>query len=62
MSVNNSWIDGEQPKADKRDILLEYVRKHQRGIEIGPYYTPIAPKAAGWNALSLDVFDRSKLR
>jgi SAM-dependent methyltransferase len=47
---------------DRRDIILEFASKTQRGIEIGPYFNPLAPKADGWNVLSLDVFDAPMLR
>jgi predicted SAM-dependent methyltransferase len=47
---------------DRRDIILEYIRKDQRGIEIGPSWNPLVPKAAGWDTLNLDVFDARTLR
>jgi SAM-dependent methyltransferase len=47
---------------ERRDIILEFAHKDQRGIEIGPYFNPLAPKAAGWHVLSLDVFDDRELR
>jgi len=47
---------------DRRDIIREFARKEGRGVEIGPYFAPIVPKSDGWNVLTLDVFDRVKLR
>lgn len=47
---------------DRRDIILEYIRKDQRGIEIGPYFNPLVPKASGWKTLVLDVFEARTLR
>ncbi|HET8637919.1 MAG TPA: methyltransferase domain-containing protein [Acidobacteriaceae bacterium] len=47
---------------DRKDFILEFARKDQRGIEIGPYFNPIVAKSAGWNVLSLDVFDTEELR
>jgi len=47
---------------DRREIMREFARKEGRGIEIGPYFTPLVPKADGWNVLALDVFDAAKLR
>jgi SAM-dependent methyltransferase len=47
---------------DRKDLILEFARKDQRGIEIGPYFNPLVAKSAGWNVLSLDVFDAAELR
>ena len=47
---------------NRRDILLEHITREQRGIEIGPYHSPIAPKREGYRCLSLDVFDAATLR
>jgi SAM-dependent methyltransferase len=47
---------------DRGDIMREFARKQSRGIEIGPYFAPIVPKSHGWNVLTLDVFDKAKLR
>ncbi len=47
---------------DRREIILEFIRKDQRGIEIGPYFNPLVSKATGWNVLSVDVFDAPTLR
>jgi len=47
---------------DRVDIIREYARKEARGIEIGPYFAPLVPKAQGWNVLSLDVVDAPTLR
>jgi len=33
-----------------------------RGIEIGPYFAPLVPKAQGWDVLALDVFPTDELR
>ncbi|HET7881386.1 MAG TPA: hypothetical protein VFL55_10905, partial [Acetobacteraceae bacterium] len=46
---------------DRREILLEFASRAQRGLEIGPFFNPLAPKADGWNVLSLDVFDAPTL-
>lgn len=46
---------------DRRAQILKYVRKDHKGIEIGPWFAPIAPKRDGYNCLSLDVFDTDRL-
>ena len=33
-----------------------------RGVEIGPFYAPIAPRAGGWDTLVLDSYDGERLR
>jgi SAM-dependent methyltransferase len=47
---------------DRRDFFLKHVTRAQRGIEIGPYFSPIAPKRDGFRCLSLDVVDADTLR
>ena len=47
---------------DRREAILKYTTKEQRGIEIGPWFNPIAPKRDGYRCLSLDVFDTETLR
>lgn len=47
---------------DRRDAILKYATKEQRGIEIGPWFNPIAPKREGYRCLTLDVFDSKTLR
>jgi SAM-dependent methyltransferase len=47
---------------DRRDVVLKYTTKEQRGIEIGPWFNPIAPKRDGYKCLVLDVFDSETLR
>jgi SAM-dependent methyltransferase len=47
---------------DRRDAILKYTTKEQRGIEIGPWFNPIASKREGYRCLVLDVFDSETLR
>lgn len=47
---------------DRRDVILKYISKEQRGIEIGPYHSPLTPKRDGYNCLVMDVFDTDTLR
>lgn len=47
---------------DRRDSVLKYVTKDQKGIEIGPWFNPLAPKREGYKCLVLDVFDLETLR
>lgn len=45
----------------RRKIILKHIRKDQRGIEIGPWFSPLAAKNDGFNSLVLDVFDKDRL-
>ncbi|WP_250529159.1 class I SAM-dependent methyltransferase [Caballeronia sp. ATUFL_F1_KS4A] len=47
---------------DRRESILKYISKSQAGIEIGPWFSPIAPKRDGYQCLVLDVFDTATLR
>jgi hypothetical protein len=47
---------------DRRDAVLKFLTKDMRGLEIGPWFNPLAPKAEGYNCLVLDVFDSDALR
>jgi hypothetical protein len=51
-----------EAKVDRRESILKYTTKEQCGIEIGPWFNPIAPKREGYKCLSLDVFDLQTLR
>jgi Methyltransferase domain len=45
----------------RAEILLSPVPRGSRVIEIGPSFNPIAPKAAGWDAHTLDHLTRESL-
>jgi SAM-dependent methyltransferase len=47
---------------DRREQLLKHITKWQKGIEIGPWFAPLAPKREGYNCLSFDVFDTETLK
>ncbi|MCO8588147.1 class I SAM-dependent methyltransferase [Burkholderia multivorans] len=47
---------------ERRDAILKHVTKLQQGIEVGPWFSPLAPKREGFNCLVLDVFDTETLR
>ena len=47
---------------DRRSAILKYTTKEQRGIEVGPWFNPIASKRDGYRCLVLDVFDSETLR
>jgi SAM-dependent methyltransferase len=51
-----------ETKVGRQDAILKYTTKEQSGIEIGPWFNPIAPKREGYRCLSLDVFDSETLR
>lgn len=47
---------------DRQAEVLKYIEKSHRGIEIGPFHSPLTPKRDGFNSLVLDVFDGDTLR
>jgi SAM-dependent methyltransferase len=47
---------------DRREQVLKHITKDQKGIEIGPWFNPLAPKREGYNCLSLDLFDIDTLK
>jgi SAM-dependent methyltransferase len=47
---------------DRREHLLRDITPEQKGIEIGPYHSPLAPKRDGFQCLSLDIADAPTLR
>ncbi|QTD45762.1 class I SAM-dependent methyltransferase [Ottowia testudinis] len=51
----------QEPKTREQKIL-RYINLSMRGIEIAPYHNPLAPKAKGYNCLTLDVFDFDRLK
>lgn len=46
---------------DRREILTQGITKEMIGIEIGPWFAPLVPKAEGYRSLALDIFDRAQL-
>ncbi|MEL6375619.1 MAG: methyltransferase domain-containing protein [Pseudomonadota bacterium] len=42
--------------------LLRFVSKDAVGIEIAPYFNPLASKADGYKCLIIDIFDEDQLR
>ena len=46
---------------DRQAEMLKHITKEKRGIEVGPWFSPLAPKRKGYNCLSLDIFDAEKL-
>ena len=47
---------------DRRQRILQFITKQQVGIEVGPWFAPIAPKKDGYNCWALDLFDAATLR
>ena len=47
---------------DRRTEILKHITKEQKGIEIGPWFAPLAPKRDGYHCLSFDVFDTERLK
>lgn len=53
---------GTSAPPSRRDQILKYVDKSMRGVEIGPYHAPLAPKREGYGCLALDVFCTEEVR
>jgi predicted SAM-dependent methyltransferase len=53
-------------KAEKQLLraqrILKYINKNHRGIEVGGWFAPLAPKTRGYDCLALDVFDFPALK
>jgi hypothetical protein len=45
----------------RKEKILGRITKNQLGIEIGPWFNPIAPKREGFNCLSLDLYNSETL-
>lgn len=45
----------------RSELILAGKTKAERGLEIAPYFCPIAPKRQGYNVQTVDVFDRPTL-
>lgn len=46
---------------DRKSIILKYVKKDGKGIEIAPAHSPILPKSQGYDVKVIDVCDRQQL-
>ena len=47
---------------DRRSAeILEGITKQDRGLEIAPWFAPIAPKAAGYDVKTLDISSGEEL-
>lgn len=46
----------------RRNEILKHASKGARGIELGPYFSPLASKRDGYNCLYLDVFDTEAIK
>ncbi len=46
---------------DRATFLTSGISRETFGIEIGPFYNPIAPKAHGWNTTVIDFTDQEGL-
>jgi predicted SAM-dependent methyltransferase len=47
---------------NRQQWLTGVITKQQRGIEIGPYTSPLVPKRSGYNVVIIDVLDAAELR
>ena len=62
------WVDTmqEQPSeisvVDRTALLMSFLNKDMRIVEIGPSYNPIVPKSQGWQTTIVDHTDRAGLR
>jgi SAM-dependent methyltransferase len=55
------WHQRDRNMTTRAEILLAPVPREGRIIEIGPSFSPIAPKSAGWNSASIDHLTRDGL-
>jgi hypothetical protein len=46
---------------DRTSQLLRGIDKTMCGVEIGPFYNPLAPKKEGWNTVVVDFTDKAGL-
>ena len=46
---------------DRLAELLRFVPKDGKGLEIAPWFVPIAPRRAGYRCASLDILDQEQL-
>ena len=47
---------------DRYECLRQGLDKSMRGVEIGPFFSPIVPKADGWQTIVVDYSDGEELR
>jgi len=47
---------------NRQKWLTSHVTREQRGLEIGPYTSPLVPKRLGYNCVTVDVLDADQLR
>ncbi len=45
----------------RREKILPYIDKNGCGIEIGPFFRPVAPKREGYNVTVIDVLSREQM-
>lgn len=48
--------------ANRNDLMLAGLCKSMKGIEIGPFYSPLVPKSEGWETTVVDFTDGAALR
>jgi SAM-dependent methyltransferase len=46
---------------ERNQFLTKHIRKEAQGIEISPWFRPLAPRSEGHNSSCLDIFDRDTL-
>jgi predicted SAM-dependent methyltransferase len=63
MSASNSRATGAPAHVlDRREQLLAMIDLHGRGLEIGPGFNPLLPKAEGYQVETLDHATQDELR
>jgi SAM-dependent methyltransferase len=45
----------------RESYILRYITKDMQGLEVAPYFRPLAPKKQGYNCKTLDIFDQETL-
>ena len=61
VTASSLHLTADHHPINRRDKILQGISKEQHGIEIGPYFAPLAAKRQGYNCLVLDAFDKATL-
>lgn len=67
LQLESHWINHGKREGrtcfgkSRRQLLMDGIDKADAGLEIAPYFSPLAPKAYGYSIKILDVYDKRKL-
>lgn len=59
--IRRFGIRTSEEAEDRLSEVRAFTDRGAKGLEIGPWFNPICPKADGYNTLVLDVFDQAEL-